>query len=163
MATPIYEDNAYGYEGPNQDIRELLLILASMIFLIVSVMLQHHSSPDLKKFLLYVILAISPFWLGFWWIGGARKYQIFDDKVRIAFGSPRHFDIPFNNLDYVCEGDWTEQFKFNRHYTTSLYKNIVNIARNKGIMVNITPKNPEAFVENLRKAKADWRKYNTGL
>jgi hypothetical protein len=158
----IYEDNAYGYQGPNQDRRDLIFIFLSTVFVIVlnMVLPQSPDSPDLKKFLLCAILIATSIYLGFWWIGRPRKYQIFDDKVRIAFGSPFHFDIPLNNVDYTCEGDWTEQFKFNRHYTTSLFKNIVNIARNKGMMVNITPNNPELFVENLRKALAEWKKYH---
>jgi hypothetical protein len=156
----IYEDNAYGYQGPNQDRRDLVATLGCVAGLIILIMLNPFSPPDLKKFLLCLILVALPICLGFWWVGTPRKYQIFDDKVRIAFGSPRHFDIPLSNVDYVCEGDWTEQFKFNRHYTTSLFKNIVNIARNKGMMVNITPNNPELFVENLRKALAEWKKYH---
>ena len=106
------------------------------------------------------MLIASPIIFCVWWARTPCKYQIFDDKIRVVFGSPFHFDISFNNLDYICAGDWTEQFKFNRHYTTSLYKNIVRIARNKGMVVNITPKSPDLFIDNVNKAMDDWKKYH---
>jgi len=36
----------------------------------------------------------------------------------------------------------------------------VQIIRKKGWNVNITPNDPDLFLENLNKALADWRRYN---
>lgn len=153
MESLIYEDVPYFQQG------RYLIVGVTIVMIVMILVLVFISRTDAW---LYPLLVLVIFSFAISWARWPRKYQIFDNKIRIACGSPFHFDIPFNKLEYASEGDpldmWLPLFRWN--FITSRGKNIVTIVRKRGMNVNITPNNPEAFLENLKKALNDWRRSN---
>jgi hypothetical protein len=96
------------------------------------------------------------------WVRQPRKYQILDSRIRILLQRPFHYDIPFADIDRAGEGEepgvW---FHVAVNLITAIGQNNIYIVRiKKGANVNITPNNPKLFVENLRKALKEWKRYN---
>jgi hypothetical protein len=147
----IYEDVPYFQQGR-------YLIAALTIVMMVTILVL----ASIWKTSVWLYLLLVPLIFGFTiaWARWPRKYQIFENKIRIVCGSPFHFDVPFNNLEYGSEADqldtWLPLFRWN--FVTHRHKNIVTIVRKNGMKINITPNNPELFLENLKKALADWRR-----
>ena len=159
MDALIYEDTPYFDRWQTRRLTNWVMAPVGAVLLILLIVALPLLDPELEEFR-YLILAASLILLGIWWARWPRRYQIFDSKIRIVFGRPFHFDIPFNNLEYASEGDpldmWLPLFRWN--FVTSRGKNIVTIVRKSGMKINITPNNPELFLENLRKALVDWRR-----
>ena len=89
------------------------------------------------------------------WAVFPRKYQILDDKIRIALGGQFTFKIPFDNLETAGK---PEGVNFGVNFvTTFVSEHVVEIKRKKGMNVNITPSNRDLFLENLNKAIHDWK------
>jgi len=92
------------------------------------------------------------------WAIFPRKYQILDSKFRIALGGPFSLNVPFDNLETARK---PEGATFGINFPTCFSSDrVVQIIRKKGWNVNITPNDPDLFLENLNKALADWRRYN---
>src|SRR4030042_972938 len=92
------------------------------------------------------------------WAIFPRKYQIRDSKFRIALGGPFSLNVPFDNLETARK---PEGATFGINFPTCFSSDrVVQIIRKKGWNVNITPNDPELFLEHLNKALADWRRGN---
>ena len=92
------------------------------------------------------------------WAMLPRRYQILDSKFRIVLGGPFSFNIPFSNLETARE---PQGATFGINFPTCFSnERTVQIIREKGWYVNITPNDRDLFLENLNKALADWRRYN---
>ena len=99
------------------------------------------------------LLMFAVFWAIF-----PRKYQILDSKFRIALGGPFSLNVPFDNLETARA---PEGATFGINFVTCFSSDrVVQIVRKKGWYVNITPNDPDLFLENLNKALADWRRGN---
>lgn len=93
-----------------------------------------------------------------YWAIFPRKYQILDSSIRIVLGGPFRFDIPFDNLETARE---PEGVSLGINFATCVSgKNAVEIIRNKGMRVNITPSARDLFLENLNQALNEWRGRN---
>ena len=91
-----------------------------------------------------------------YWAIFPRKYQILDSKFRIALGGPFSLNVPFDNLETARK---PEGATFGINFPTCFSSDrVVQIIRKKGWNVNITPNDPDLFLENLNKALSEWRK-----
>ncbi len=105
--------------------------------------------------------ALALIFFGFFGAGGPCKYQIFDGKIRIVFGRPFNVDIPFNKIETAIEGGIPDICSLrSKNYISCYHKNIVIIVKKKGMNINITPNDPDKFIENLHKALNEWRRIN---
>jgi hypothetical protein len=96
------------------------------------------------------------------WALFPRKYQIFDNKLRIVLGWRFPFDIPFDNLEIAREPARTEWLWgtslgfgiYSREHTVQI------VQKGRALKyVNISPSDREKFLGHLNKAM-DERKSN---
>lgn len=88
------------------------------------------------------------------WAVMPRKYCIYDNKIVIEMGSPFSVTIRFDTIKYA--GAPRGKFTVGVNFVTS-FGNIVEIDRKKGMTVNISPRNREFFLDNLKRALDKWR------
>jgi hypothetical protein len=90
-----------------------------------------------------------------YWAIFPRKYQVFDNKLKIVLGGPFSVNIYFDTLESAGK---QEGVNFGLNFaTTFISEHVVEIKRKKGMTVNITPANRELFLENLNKAVYNWK------
>ena len=81
-----------------------------------------------------------------------RRFQIFQDRVKIALGGPFAFDIPFSNIREVREASARKVFAYwGLRFATST-ESIVEIVRKKGLSLVISPANRDMFLEQFNQA-----------
>ena len=81
-----------------------------------------------------------------------RRYQIYQDKLRIVLGNPLVINIPYSTIKEVKHSSSIKAFLFGgiRFATSTRY--IVEIVRNKGLNYIVSPQNGDIFVEHLNQA-----------
>ncbi len=109
-------------------------------------------------FLLFITeLAIAMFAISaldglLFWAIIPRGFQIYEDRLRIRLGWPFAMNIPLRNIDKARPGSSGDLwFYWGIRFGTST-SNIVEILRNKGMNVIITPDNSERFIDQLNQA-----------
>jgi hypothetical protein len=105
-----------------------------------------------------VLFATAVFVLLLFWATFPRRYQIFTDRVKIVLGGPLSVNIKFDTIKEAREARGEKALGFwGLRFTTST-KDIMEIVRNKGMCVVISPGNRESFLKELNKAIADWKR-----
>jgi len=147
MESLIYEDK------PRYDIW-MKAIMALPLFFILIGAFNLTSEPEAAIGMFgTAALVVAIYWAVF-----PRKYCILSSKVRIVLGGPFSFNIRFNTIETarIPKGA-AIGINFASSFSS---KNAVQIVRRKGLNVNITPSDREAFLENLDKALNSWRSGN---
>ena len=81
-----------------------------------------------------------------------RRFQIFQDRVRIVLGGPLAINIPFSNIRTVRTVSARKVFVYwGNRFATSTHS-IVEIVRKQGMGVVISPANSDMFLEQLNQA-----------
>ena len=82
-----------------------------------------------------------------------RRFQIFQDRLRILLGGPFAINIPFSNIAEVktASGRKATIYSGLRLATSSYH--VVEIIRKKGLNIVISPTNDEMFLEQLNQAR----------
>jgi|WetSurMetagenome_2_1015567.scaffolds.fasta_scaffold18724_2 hypothetical protein len=82
-----------------------------------------------------------------------RKYQIFEDHLRIVLGGPFSVKIGF---DRIVRVEVTSKTALTINLVSRIAKTYVRIVRKNGLGLAITPKSNEEFVNNVQRALSDW-------
>ncbi len=99
-------------------------------------------------------LLIEAFIIGFiFWIVFPRRYQIYEDHVRIVLGGPFSVKVGFNKIKTLRV---TSRQTLSVNFVTKLTKNYVEIAIKRGLSIAITPGDKDLFVENANQALSRW-------
>ena len=86
-----------------------------------------------------------------------RRYQIFQDRLRIVLGRPFAINIPLSTITEARAAPASEAFVYwGVRFATSA-KSVVEIVRHKGLNLVISPANRESFLEQLHQALEDYR------
>ena len=81
-----------------------------------------------------------------------RRYQIFQDRVRLVLGRPFALDLPFSTIKEVKVASSVKAFAYwGLRFATSA-RSVIEIVRHKGWNVVISPANPDLFLEQLTQA-----------
>ncbi len=81
-----------------------------------------------------------------------RRFQIFEDRLRIQLGGPIAFNVPLKSIEEARHGASGDiLFYWGIKFGTST-SNVVEIIRNKGMNVIITPTHFTAFLNQLNHA-----------
>jgi len=85
-----------------------------------------------------------------------RKYQIFQDKLRIELGRPFAINIPFAAIREVKQANTVNAYLYSgvRFVTSTRY--VIEIVRSGGFNYVISPQRGESFLEQLRSSVAGY-------
>ena len=126
---------------------KLIFILPAGLFIAAIVFVFNQ---DLESFLVLLGEAVL-FTLIFYFIM-PRKYQIYQDKLRIILGTPFTINIPLSTIKEVRHSSGVKAYEYSgiRFSTSSRY--VVEIVRSKGMNYVISPQNGNLFLEQLSQA-----------
>ena len=81
-----------------------------------------------------------------------RRYQIFEDRLRILMGGPLAVNIAFSNITDAKSVPGSKAFAYwgIRLATSTHY--VIEIVRKKGLNLVISPSKGDIFLDELRKA-----------
>ncbi len=142
----LYQDEpAYGL------LLKLIIVIVPVALLVASIYLL--SSGDSSGGL---ALLAEAFIIGFiLWIVFPRRYQVYEDHVRIVLGGPFSVKVGFAKIEAIRV---TSKFIFSINFVTKLTKSYVEIAKKRGLNIAITPRDNDLFVENANRALSQWVK-----
>lgn len=101
-----------------------------------------------------IVLLAEAFIVGsiFWFIL-PRRYQVYEDHLRIVLGGPMSVKIGFNQIEAI---EIASRFTLSVNYVTRFTRNFVEINRKRGMNIAITPGDNDLFVENANVALNQW-------
>ena len=82
-----------------------------------------------------------------------RKFQIFDDKLRIVLGGPFSVSIALSNITEVKTVSGSKLTVYWGIKFATSASNVVEIVRKKGLNLIISPDNPDMFLEQFKQAQ----------
>lgn len=86
-----------------------------------------------------------------------RNFQLFDDRLRITLGGPFAFNVPYDSIKEVRPASTeTASVYWGIRFATSA-KELLEIVRNKGMDVVISPADKDVFLQQLEEARNVWR------
>ena len=104
-------------------------------------------------------LLVEAFIVGFiFWVVFPRRYQVYEDHVRIVLGGPFSVKVGFAKIEAIGV---TSRLTFSVNLVTKLTKSYVEIAKKRGLSITITPRDNDLFVENANRALSLWIKTST--
>ena len=81
-----------------------------------------------------------------------RRYQIFQDRVRIVLGGPFALNIPLSNIRQARQASSSKAFAYwGLRFATSTHY-VVEIVRKKGLSLVISPASGDMFLEQLNQS-----------
>ena len=107
------------------------------------------SSGGAVLLLVEAIVIASIFWFVL-----PRRYQVYEDHLRIELGGPFEVKIGF---DQIAAIKITNKVGFTIHFTTTVTKTYVKIVKKKGLSIMITPKSNALFIESANRALREWQ------
>jgi hypothetical protein len=145
MNSPIYDDRAeWGF---------LIKGLLVMPLIFVGIGMTSVAKGDLRGSL-FLFIEAAVLWLIFWAIF-PRRYQLWEDHVRIVLGGPFALKIKFNKIQTVTN---SRSYGLGVNFATKATGDYVSIVRKNKFSVNITPNNTKLFVEQANRAMEKWGK-----
>ena len=81
-----------------------------------------------------------------------RRYQIFQDKVRIVLGQPFAFNISLSVIKEGRQASGSKAFAYRGIRFATSSRSVVEIVRHKGLNVVISPSDRDMFLEQLNQA-----------
>ena len=83
-----------------------------------------------------------------------RRFQLFEDRLRIVLGRPFALNVPYNVIREVRPASPDEAFVYwGLRFATST-KNLIEIVRNKGLNMVISAGDKNIFLEQLEQARS---------
>jgi len=142
----LYQDEpAYGL------FLKLIVVLVPAALLVASIYLLSSGESSCGLALLVEALIV-----GFiFWIVFPRRYQVYEDHIRIALGGPFSVKVGFDKIETIRV---TSKFIFSVNFVTKLTKSYVEIAKRRGLSIAITPRDNDLFIENANRALSQWVK-----
>ena len=84
-----------------------------------------------------------------------RRYEVYEDHLRIALGGPFGINVGFDRIERI---EVTKQSSLTINFATKITRTYVRIVRKRGAAIAITPRSNEEFVTSANQAIADWRR-----
>lgn len=136
-------------DEPSGILLRMVLMLLPLAFLVGSAFLWSSGENEGSLSLLVTGLIMGVIL----WTVIPRKYQVYEDHLRIVLGGPLRMNIRF---DQIKEIRVTSRTAMTMNFVTTFAKTYVIIARKNGMSIAITPKSNEAFIENANRAMDEW-------
>lgn len=100
----------------------------------------------------YILIAEGAFFILLFYFIMPRKYQIYQDRLRIVLGEPFGINIPLSTIKEVKYSSGIKAFVFSGIRFATSIRNVVEILRNRGSNYVISPQNSEIFITKLEQA-----------
>ncbi len=141
----LYQDESSGLS------LKLLFMIIPALFLGASVYLwssgdSSAASAALAAGLMMAVLLLAVF---------PRKYQIYEDHLRIVLGGPIAVTLPFERIKSI---EVTGRTAFTVNLVNRIAKKYTLITTTGGLNFAITPGSNETFVERANLAMVEWRR-----
>jgi hypothetical protein len=81
-----------------------------------------------------------------------RQYQVFSDKVKIVLGGPFSINLPFSSIKEVRSASSISAYIYWGLRMAPSAKGVIEIVRQPGIDVVISPRDSDTFVKQLKAA-----------
>jgi hypothetical protein len=81
-----------------------------------------------------------------------RRFQIFEDRLKILLGGPFSINILLSNIAEVKSASSREVFAYWGIRLATSTSNVVEVVRKKGLNLIISPRNDDMFLEQLNQA-----------
>ena len=99
-------------------------------------------------------LLAEVFFIGLiFWVVFPRRYQIYEDHLRIVLGGPFAVKIGFDRITTI---EVTSRMALAVNFATRITKTYVRIVKKNGLSIAITPKSNDLFVDNANRASSQW-------
>jgi len=82
-----------------------------------------------------------------------RRFQIFEDRLRILLGGPLAINIPLSNITEAKPAAASKTFIYNGIRLATSSRRVVEIVRKQGMNLVISPAHDEMFLEQLNQAR----------
>lgn len=140
MANVLYETSTRYGRGMK------LLFLVIILALVIPAVFIFDSDPEGALAMLGTLLLVA---LVMWFVM-PRRLRILEDRLQVVLGAPFTFTVPFVTIK---EAGLPHGLTGGINFCTA-FTGVVQIARFRKANVNITPAEPEIFLDNLRQALA---------
>ena len=81
-----------------------------------------------------------------------RRYQIFEDRLRILMGWPFAVNIAFSNIEEAKPAPGGRAFAYRGLRFATSTRHVIEIVRNKGLNLVISPSKGDVFLDELNRA-----------
>ena len=82
-----------------------------------------------------------------------RRYQIFEDRLKILMGGPLAINISLSNIEEARPASGRKAFAYNGIRFATSSRHVIEIVRKKGMNIVISPRNSDMFLEQLNQAR----------
>ncbi len=101
-------------------------------------------------------LLVEAFIIGLiFWLLFPRRYQVYEDHLRIVLGGPVSVRVPFDKIEKI---ETAGRLYFSVNFATRFTTNYVAIVKKRGMSIAITPRAEDLFTEHANHALSEWRK-----
>ncbi|MBM4452417.1 MAG: hypothetical protein FJ024_08095 [Chloroflexi bacterium] len=145
MNSAVYEDKPY------YDVWMKSLMALPALFAVVGA--GYMVGKDTKEAI--ALLAVAVIVAAVYWAIFPRKYSIHSTGMKIILGGPFSFNVPFERVESAIKPEGaTIGINFPGSFSSAHAVQIVRIGK---MSVNITPQNPEVFMEQFNRTLGNWR------
>ena len=103
-----------------------------------------------------IVLLVEAFVVGLiFWSVFPRRYQVYEDHLRIVLGGPFSVKVGFGQIRAI---EVTSRLTISVNFVTKFTKSYVEIAKKRGLSIAITPRHDDLFVDNANEALSQWVK-----
>lgn len=142
-SAPLYQDRPeYG---------QLLRLILLVPVLLIAASVYYWSIGDASNGLAMLIGGLMA-GLTYWFVF-PRRYQVYEDHLRIVLGGPFSVKVGFQNVKAVGV---TSKFSSGLNFATRIARTHVEIVKKRGMSIAITPSDAEAFAEEANRALSRW-------
>ena len=82
-----------------------------------------------------------------------RRFQIFEDRLKILLGGPLAINIPLSNITEAKPAAAGKTFIYNGIRLATSSRHVVEIVRKRGVNLVISPAHDDMFLEQLNQAR----------
>jgi hypothetical protein len=82
-----------------------------------------------------------------------RRFQIFEDRLRILLGGPLAINIPLSNIAEAKTAAAGKTFIYNGIRLATSSRHVVEIVRKQGMNLVISPAHDDMFLDQLNQAR----------
>jgi hypothetical protein len=89
-----------------------------------------------------------------------KKYQVYEDRIRIVLGGPFAINVPFAAIKEIRPAPAGSGSVYTGLKLATNAKNIIEIVRTKGMGMIISPANRDLFLQQVNQAMTNYARMN---